>query len=290
MNLRQLEIFTTIAESGSFTAASKKLHMAQPAVSIALKKLEEHLGIQLICRSDNALPTAEGTVLLLHAKRLLNQMQTTKQAMSDLNALDSGLVRFSTTPILGNYFFPDKVQAFNSLYPNIHFKITHQETIEEQRQLREQQCDMAIVNMESVPKDMEAIALNQQEIVACTAINHPLATQQSLLIQDFLKQPLALYQREHTLRKIIDNAASHLNITPCVVLESDLTEMILQAISHNMGIGLCLRNITRHEKNLAILPFDKPLFLKLGLGWKKEAYLSSANRAFIDFLQKNTEQ
>ncbi len=290
MNLRQLEIFTAIVETSSFTEASRRLNMAQPAVSIALKKLESYLDIQLVCRSENITPTAEGKVLLQHAKQLLNTMQMAKQAMSDLHALDSGLVRFSTTPILGQYFFPDKLRQFHSCYPHIDFEIIHQETIEKQEQLHNQQCDMAIVDMGNIPKDMEAVTLSQQEIVVCTTHDHPLATHTAVPMSLFLQQTLILYQKEHALRKIVTHASNHLSIAPTILLESDLTSVILQTISQGMGVGLCLRSVAGQEAKLITLPFKEPLFLNLGLGWKKNAYLSSANKAFIAFLDNTMEK
>ncbi|MFT5117125.1 MAG: LysR family cyn operon transcriptional activator [Kiritimatiellia bacterium] len=286
MNLRQLEIFTTVIAVGSFTEAAKILHMAQPAVSIAVRKLEDRLGSQLICRVDNLTPTAEGAVLLAHAKQLLSDMRVTKQAMVDLTELKTGLVRFSTSPILGSYFFPKKIKAFQDLHPNIRFQVIHQETINERQMLDEQRCDMAIVNMEDIPKGMEAIPLGQQEVVACISPDNPLATKTTLDLAMFLQQPLVLYTENHSLRQVVNQASASLNINLSIIVESDLTGMILKMIGQNIGIGLCLRAIADHEKELVILPFTKPLFLQLGFGWIKDRYLSAANRAFIDSLKE----
>jgi DNA-binding transcriptional LysR family regulator len=287
MKFRQLEIFTAVVETGSFTRASQRLFMAQPAVSIAIKKLEEELKVKLIYRADKLTPTSEGQVLLEHAKELLNGMQKAKQAICDLHTLESGLIRFSTSPIMGEYFFPDKVDAFKHLYPKINFQIFAQETIEERQQLDNQLCDMAIVNMENLPKDMEALALSRQEIVACIYTHNPLAKQKNISLETFLKQPLILYTEKHTLRKLVARASEDLTIKPTIILESDFTGMILKTISRDKGIGLSLRAIANQEPNIKTLPFKKPLFLSLGLGWKKNTYLSAANTAFIHFLKEN---
>ncbi len=286
MNLRQLEIFTCVVNTGSFTKAAKLLHMAQPAVSIAIRKLEDELNIQLVSRTDTIRATAEGNILLEHAQKLLSGMQLAKQAMSDLTQLNQGVVRFSTTPILGEYFFPDKIKAFAGQYPNIDFQVIDQDTINDLSALENQHCDISVVNMENLPKGIEAIHLKQQEIVACLAKDHPLANKKKIKIENFLQQPLALYGKQHILRHIVDEASSRLGISIHTALETDLAGMQLKTIAQSQCVGLSLGKMVKDDA-VRLLPFHTPLFLKLGLGWKKDKYLSSANRAFIQFLKND---
>lgn len=286
MNLRQLEIFSTVIQEGSFTGAAKKLNMAQPAVSIAIRKLEELLELKLIQRADDITVTAEGKILLEHAHQLLHDMSLAKQAMTDLHELKTGMVRLSTSPILGNYFFPEKIQIFRERYPNIDFQIHNQKTISTRHQLDTQQCDLAIVDMDKLPKDLDAIFLSEQEVVACMSNTNPLAkTKKTLAISEFLKQPLALYRQDHTLRTIVDEECEKRGLNPKIVMESDLTGMILKTIRYSDAVGLCMGTVHEQESDLKIIPFKHPIMLHIGVGWKKSSYLSAANRAFVDFLK-----
>lgn len=290
MNLRQLEIFSTVIHEGSFTQAARKLNMAQPAVSIAVRKLEERLELKLIHRADDITPTAEGYILLEHAHQLLNDMRLTQQAMSDLHELKAGQVRLSTSPILGNYFFPEKIQAFRKHYPNIEFQIHYQKTISERHLLDLQQCDLCVVNMQEIPKDFDAVFISQQEVVACVAPTNPLAKKKNLAIAEAIKHPTALYCEGHTLRNIMDREYKKRQITPNIIMESDLTGMILQTVANTQSIGLCLRTISQHEPAINVIPFKKPLYLNVGIGWKNNTYLSAANRAFVDFMETSSNK
>ena len=242
MNLRQLEIFTTVISSGSFTKAANKLHMAQPAVSIAIRKLEQILDMQLISRADIIKPTAEGEVLLQHAEQLLADMLLTRQAMEDLQQLKTGTVRLSTTPILGDYLLPDKIQHFKEHYPDINFQITDQGTIANHEPLNKQQCDLGVVDMENIPTTMTATPLQEQEIVVCLPQNHPLTTQTHITMDTLLQQPLALYSEGHILREIIDQACGKQQQTT-IILETDFTGILLHTIKNNNGVGICLKAI-----------------------------------------------
>ncbi len=288
MNLRQLEILTTVVQTGSFTGAAKVLHMAQPAVSIAIRKLESEFETQLISRAEKVSPTAEGLVLLEHAEKLLTQMKLAKQAMSDLKQLNKGVIRLSTTPILGNYFFPEKIEKFKKQYPNIDFQIINQGTVENLDLLRQQRCDIAITNIENPTRELEISPLEPQEIVACASSESVLAQNKYITMKQLLEQPLAVYKVEHKLRDIIEKACDEHNMTAHIILETDLTGILLKTVANNNALALCLKSITTHEKGIVALPFNKPLFLRPGICWKKNSYLSAANRTFIEFLREET--
>ena len=97
MDLRKLQIFATVAELGNFSQAAASLHMAQPAVSIAVRKLESELDVCLLDRSGRrATLTAEGRKLLSRAQIILAQVEELKRSTSDMkNLLQGELCIFS---------------------------------------------------------------------------------------------------------------------------------------------------------------------------------------------------
>ncbi len=289
MNLRQLEIFQTIIKEGSFTGAAKKLDMAQPAVSIAIRKLEQELGFSLLKRADIVTATTEGNILISHAQKLLGDMQLAKQAMTDLHELQTGLIRFSTSPMLGSYFFPQKIKQFKQQYPGIDFQVINQGTINARKILDSQLCDMAVVDLDKLDSDIQAIPFKSEEIVACISPDHHLANKKSLHLEEFLQEPLILYRQDYAMRRLVDEASSALNIPTNIVMETDLLGMIKYSILEGNGVGLCLKMMADKEKIICSIPFVKPLKLNLGLGWKKDSYLSAANRAFIQYLNNGND-
>ena len=284
MNLRQLEIFSAVANAGSFTGAAKVLNMAQPAVSIAIRKLEDELGLCLLDRGDQVLPTAEGEVLLQHAARLLGTMQTARQQMAELNGLQCGEVRFSTSAMLGSYFFLPHITAFRKQYPGISLRVVNEGTHGARQLLEEGASDMAVVNLDDLPGEVEAVPLTRQEVVACVSEQHPLASQGSISFTELAAQPLVIYRENYALRRLVDNLSERYQVTPNLVMETDLLGMILGMVSAGDGVTVCLRTMAESEPGLVAIPFTEPVWLPLGLGWRRGKYLSAANRAFVDFL------
>ena len=91
MDLRKLEIFQQVAAAGSFSQAAERLHMAQPAVSIAIRKLEESLGVTLFDRSlRQPRLTAEGHAVLTRADRLLREAEELRRSTDALQNLITG--------------------------------------------------------------------------------------------------------------------------------------------------------------------------------------------------------
>lgn len=107
MNLKALRYFLTVAEQGSFTAAAKRLNIAQPAVSMAIRKLEDELELTLFHRTERQITlTDEGRVLLPHARQILQGVADARLAMQELHGLQQGEVRIGISNMLGSYYFP----------------------------------------------------------------------------------------------------------------------------------------------------------------------------------------
>ena len=285
MNIRQLEIFTEVARQLSFSRAAEILHMAQPAVSIAVRKLESELDLQLLRRVDRrVLLTREGEVLLGHAENLLQQFQIARQEMIELRGLQSGTVRFSTTAMLGSYFFPSLIGQFRKKYPAIDVQIINEGTAGALQLLAAGNIDMGVINRDDLTSQLEYMPLLRDELVMCVASNHPLAKRRKINREDFCRQPLILYRQNYFLRKLVGEMQKEMGIEANIVVETDVLGIIMQLVRAGEGVSLSLKMAADAEPGVVGVPFADPQFLDLGMGWTKEGYLSLANRAFLEFL------
>lgn len=286
MNIRQLQIFSSVATNESFSRAAEQLHMAQSAVSIAVRKLEDQLDLKLFIRADRKIRlTAEGEALLVHADRLLTQFQVARQEMANLRGLEKGSVRFSTSAMLGGYFFPPLISAFRLQYPGVKVEVVNEGTRGVQHLLDEGQIDMGVVNLDEVGPEMEVCPLLRDEVVACVAKSHSLAKKRSVTMKQFLQQPLVLYRENYFLRKLIERRSDELDQPINISLETDVLGMIMALVRAGDGATISLRVAAEQEPGLVAVPFSRPVYLPLGMGWRRDSYLSLANRAFLDFLQ-----
>src|SRR5438045_8503432 len=115
MDLRRLEIFTKVAELGSFSRAAQALALTQPTVSEHVRALEDELGLQLLDRlGRGAAPTRAGQLLLGYAQRMLALSREAHQALEHFQGRLSGELIVRRRPIPGEYVLPALVGQFKA--------------------------------------------------------------------------------------------------------------------------------------------------------------------------------
>ena len=121
MELMQLEMFVAMVEEGSFHKAAERVFRTQPAVSIAIRKLEQELGSQLFDRANRnaCVLTDTGEVLYGFAKQLLNLRDEAIITLQQLHNLQSGRIRIGANESTGLYLLPRLILAFREQYPKI---------------------------------------------------------------------------------------------------------------------------------------------------------------------------
>ncbi|MFT7455499.1 MAG: LysR family cyn operon transcriptional activator, partial [Marinobacter maritimus] len=114
LNSKILYYFVTIVEHGSYTKAAQALGIAQSALSIAIRKLEKKIGVTILHRSSKGVTvTKEGEVLLTHAQAILTKINDAQIAIDELRGLEKGEVKIGIPSMMGSYFFPEILMAFN---------------------------------------------------------------------------------------------------------------------------------------------------------------------------------
>src|ERR687885_1569044 len=127
MELSQLEFFLKVVEEGSFSKAAARVYRTQPAVSIAVKRLEQEIGAPLFDRSQKT-PTLTEAGELVHeyARRILALRDQARAAVAELRSLKRGRVRVGANESTSLYFLPEIILAFRKLHPQVKVEITRQ--------------------------------------------------------------------------------------------------------------------------------------------------------------------
>lgn len=285
-----MKFFLGVAACESFTKAAEQLHIAQPALSIAIKKLEEELDVLLFNRRDRKISlTAEGEALLLHAQGILQGVSNAKQAIADLRGLLKGEVRVGLTPMLSSFFFPKIISSFKLSHPGLKISISGDSAWSIQRKIESGELDIGVIAGE-VPTGLDSHHLLREEIVACVYPGHPFAGRKKVALRDLLGEPLIHYKEGYHLRELIDELCAREGITPAVVAESNLYSLIRSLVKEKLGLAFFLKMVVARDAEVAAISSDPPLFMDLYIAWKKNSYLSRANRAFVDFLIQELDE
>ncbi|MCW8329695.1 LysR substrate-binding domain-containing protein [Photobacterium sp. SDRW27] len=290
MDIRQLTYFVTLAETGNFTRAAEQLHIAQPALSIAIKKLENQLELPLFHRNDRKVVlTHEGNILLEHARLILQQMKDANIAMAELKGLEKGEVRLGLPSMLGSYFFPEILMAFKSQYPNLKLTIVEAGTQSIRKMLLSGELDLGIIHNAEVPDSLQTEHLLTSQMVAVASEEHPLSRQQTVSFRNFFEQELVMFKPGYFHREFIDEICHQYRFQPNIAFETNLLPMILKIVRNDFAITALLEMVTEHEKGLVPIPFEQAVFLDIAIAWRKNGYLSVADRAFMEFVKKHCQ-
>lgn len=291
MDLRQLKCFVTIARLRNFTRAAEELRVAQPAVSAAIRKLEEELELVLFNRQDRQVSlTAEGEIFLGHARRILDDVRAAGEEMADLRGLGKGEVRVGVPPMMSAYFFPAIISAFTARYPKLHLSVSGEGAASIQKQIVQGELDMGVIAGGHVPDNLEVRPILREEVVICVPPDHPFAGRGAVAMEEFARQPLIMFKEGYYQREMLFEEMRGIGGPAEIVFETNLYTMVKSLVKKGLGISTLLRMVVEDDPELRVVSFTPPLYLDLMLAWKKHSYLSRANRAFVDFLLEEVQR
>ncbi|WP_172562157.1 LysR family transcriptional regulator [Vibrio furnissii] len=287
MDTRHLKHFVSVARNESFTQAAKALHIAQPALSISIKKFEQQLGVVLFKRDERKVTlTHEGVVLLEHATRILQQIEDAQLAMDELKGLVKGEVRLGAPSMMGSYFFPQIVMAFKSHFPNLKMTIIEAGSQSIRHMLLSGELDIGVILNHDLPPDLEIDPLLSSQMVAVVGNEHALAQRTQIRFDEFFEHELVMFKPGYFHREFIDKVCKEHKFNANFSFETNLLPMILSIVKHEYAITALLELVTDNEPEVTAIPFEPPVWLDLALAWRKDGYLSNADRTFIEFVKQ----
>lgn len=289
MDIRALRCFQMVAREANFTRAAEQLHLAQPAVSMSIKRLEEQLNLKLFHRTERRISlTDEGERLRLHADKILQAVADAELEMQELTGLSRGQVRVGIPSMLGSYYLPELLMGFRHSYPDIQLSVVEGGTTHIRKLIERGELDIGIVVDDGKPDELDKTHLLQEEILVCVSPDHPLAQQSSVRYTEFLNEELVLFKEGFFHRQVTEQMAKTHQITPKISFETNLIPLIQSVVRHGFGISALLRPAIDDAQDLIGLPFETPLRFDLSIAWQKQRYLSQANQAFVDYLLKHS--
>src|SRR6266545_7492871 len=169
MELRSLSYFTRIAELGSITRAASHLHLAQPALTRHVQRLEEELGVALFTRANRGVRLTEaGQKLLESAARILRDVERTGDEIRAHDAHPSGRIILGITPTLCPVLVPELFARMRADFPRVELKVMHAGMIRLEEFLIDGRVDIALLSELSRSRLIVSTRLAQEEMVLVT--------------------------------------------------------------------------------------------------------------------------
>jgi len=288
ISLRQLEVFVHIAATGTVREAALRLHVTQPAVSMALAELERQLETSLFNRERGRLHlSAQGKELLPQAQEILERVHDlTHQATGQGNGL-RGELRLGTSNTIGNYLVGDLLRPFITQHPQVSLHLSVENTRDIIRHLLHHELDVACVEGPVNHPQLQLLPWRDDVLAVCAAPDHPLARQAELAPHDFLDAKWILREPGSAMRILAEQTLSSLPPGQ-IFLELGQVESIKQAVIAGLGISW-LPDVATMDAIAAgrLVRLDAP-FLELKRRFSvvvhQSRYPSAVLRAFLDSL------
>ncbi|MBN0986245.1 LysR family transcriptional regulator [Amphritea pacifica] len=289
MDIRSLRCFQMVAREANFTRAAEKLHLAQPAVSMSIKRLESELGLTLFHRNERRISlTDEGERLLLHADKIVQAVADAELEMQELTGLTRGQVRVGIPSMLGSYYLPELLMGFRHSFPALQLSVVEGGTTHIRRQIEQGTLDIGIVVDQGETDELERVHLMQVETLVCVSPDHPFASQTRVSYPAFLDEELVLFKEGFFHRQVTEQLAKQYHVSPKISFETNLIPLIQSVVRHGFGISALLKPAIDDARDLIGIPFDEPLLFNLSIAWRQQSYLSQANKAFVDYLLEHS--
>ena len=261
MNLEQLRGFAEIAQTGHFTRAAERLHLAQPSLSRQISSLEQELGVELFHRTrGNVALTAAGERLLPIARRMLADAETARGEMAELAGLRRGRVRLGATPTLCTSLVAEVLAEFRTRYPGIDIEILERGSRSLIAALMEGSLDLALI-VTSVSSgaaravlEREPILSERLVVVSSAADPDPFRREgdgsgagsgsaqgsgsPAIELRELAAVPQVLFPENYDLRVAVDTAFAAEGLTPAVAVEGAEMDAALSFAERGIGVAV----------------------------------------------------
>ena len=215
MDLRQLEILQAIAETGSFTACGKKLHVSQSAISRQILLLEEELGEPLFLRVGRQVRmTAAAESLVQLGQRVFLDVRETVGVITDRTRELRGTLRLSGGMTVCLYVFPPLLKHMKKVHPGLDVRLTVATALRSVEEIRAGRVDAGLLTLPVEESDLVTVPVLREEFLLVTMPTHPLAKKRKIAPHDLAGEPFVLFEAGSATRRVIDSFFVTENIEP----------------------------------------------------------------------------
>ena len=288
MELQQLRYFVAIADTGTFTAAAKELHVAQPSVSKQVRKLETELGASLLERRKAGITlTDAGAILLPWARRVLADVDGARIEVAGLASLERGRLSVGATPSLSTVLLPRVLASFHTAHPGVTLSVVEAGSRDLVERLATGDLDLALVIL-PLPREelFDTMPLIREELVLAVAKKHPLAARKSVRVGELRGVPLVMFRDGYDLRSATISACEQAGFHPTFAIEGAEMDGVLRMAAAGVGVAVVPRMVVEKGGPLVAVRLVQPTLTRsVGVAFRRDRHRSRAADAFVTQLR-----
>lgn len=245
MELTPLRYLVAIADTGHMTRAAESLGVGQPALSAAVKKLEDELGVVLFDRTARGVePTDACRSFLLHARAALGEVDAGREAVRALAGLEEGTIRVGGGATATGYLLPDAVAELQRVHPHLRFSVREAGSETVAQAILSGELDLGVVTLpvRAVGSgELMVVRRITDELRLLVPPGHALSTRRSFRWSDLVGEGVIAFEGESAVRAVLDEAAGAHGVSLNVVVELRAIESIRRMVHAGVGVGFVSR-------------------------------------------------
>jgi LysR family transcriptional regulator, transcription activator of glutamate synthase operon len=291
MDLRQLRYLVALAEEQNFTRAATREHIAQPALSQQIRRLENELGVDLVERTTRQMRlTDAGGLLVARARRIMAEVDAAQAELDAVKGIDVGRVRVGAIHTMGPIDISLVLAIFHERHPGVELTVREEPSEELAEMVRVDELDLAFL---SVTERIEShgLALHQlvsEELVVLLAPDHRLARRRRLHMAELRDEEFISFRPGSRLRELLFAAGEHADFEPRVKLESNESPRIRRLVARGMGVAILPRSdaVSPGAEVAVVALSDPPLSRDITLAWRQERKHPPAVTEFLALVRE----
>ncbi|MDB5930870.1 MAG: transcriptional regulator, LysR family [Polaromonas sp.] len=292
MNLHQFRfVQEAVRRNLNLTETAKALHTSQPGVSKAIIELEEELGVEIFARHGKRLKrvTEPGQHVLKSIELIMREVGNLRRIGEQFSAQDSGTLSIATTHTQARYVLPLPVARLREAFPKVNVSLHQGSPDQVARMVLDEVAEIGIAT-ESLSQydDLVTLPCYEWQHMLVMPLGHPLATRESITLEDLALEPLITYHPSFTGRTKIDQAFAAKHLSPRIALEAIDSDVIKTYVRLGLGVGIVAEMALKDDgtnTDLMAIPAG-PLFgvNVARVAFKRSAYLRNFVYKFAELL------
>jgi DNA-binding transcriptional LysR family regulator len=241
MEVRQLRYLIALDDERSFTRAAAREHVAQPALSQQIRRLEDEVGLALAQRNTRSVAITEaGEMLVARARRILGELDAARAELDALRGVHTGHVSVGAMHTMGPIDITLTLAIFHQRHPEVELTVREQSSEELAEMLRDDEIDLAFLSVtERIESHgLELHQLLDEELVVVLPPTHHLAARGEVVMRDLAGEEFISYREGARLRELLATAARQAGFEPKIKLESNESRRIRRLVGRGMGVAI----------------------------------------------------
>lgn len=294
MTLIQLQYFQAVCKYENFTRAAMALHISQPAMSAAMKDLERECEVPLFKRDKNALKiTDEGQILLDEANLVLGQYEHLNHIVKDLS-LARKYIRIGLSTLSGNQVYPEILQEYRKRCPDVQVFSVEESTAKQFEMLDSGLLDV-IITIKGVEDPVQQKQFDstyghwpmiRTNLVFCVGKDHPLAQEKYVSLEQISEVPLILLKDNFSQTSRIKRQFERRGLPYHVMHYTNQMYTIERFIEKNIAAGFLPESVALGNPGIVGIPYDGTESRVIEIFWRKDRFLFSATKKFIQMAKE----